>query len=225
MLDFAVLGFIALAGWAGYRRGMIRSLIGIVAFILAIMLSSIITPYVYSMLLNTNLSDTIHRQIMAYLGTGSGVSLGDMGLPTVLSGSLQPMVDSAIESTRTSVATAITTSIISLLARLLAFAFVYLFTTIVGGVLETVFSLPILKGINHLAGLLVGVLNGLLIVYIALAFIGLFYAIPAAPHIQDSIVTKYIYDNNILLQLFTDTLNTQLAHLRVDLMGFISGST
>ena len=72
-------------------------------------------------------------------------------------------------------------------------------------VADAITSLPILKQLDDVGGILYGLIKALLIVYVVLAIVSVILSFTASTAITDAIsssfVTKFFYDNNIILKI------------------------
>lgn len=71
--------------------------------------------------------------------------------------------------------------------------------------LETVAEIPIIKQFNEVGGIAYGILKGILIIYVILALISII--VPMLQNnaileiINNSILTKFLYNNNLILMI------------------------
>jgi len=69
-------------------------------------------------------------------------------------------------------------------------------------ILESLFTLPVLKTVNKGLGALVGVVNALLIVYLACGLVNLVVPMDKMPQVQQvvdsTLILKNFYNNNLL---------------------------
>lgn len=98
-----------------------------------------------------------------------------------------------------------------LIADIIAFLLTFLVITIVARiatyVLGIIGKLPIIGGINRFAGGVLGVATGLILTWTLFIVITLLYktdfAITCFQNIEDSIILKLLYDNNVLMNYIT----------------------
>ena len=182
----AVVVFLILAAWDGHRKGFIKKLVGIVSLVLTLVLTSVASPLVaellkehtgiYAMLQNSiNASDAELLDTLQMLGLGDAVS--------------------------------------GYLAEQILQTFAFLITLLLAGVLVRgiAFSLglaaklPVLHGINKLAGLVFGFGEGLLVVWIFFFVVTVFsptnWGGEMFAMISDSRILTWLYRENILFGL------------------------
>ncbi len=99
----------------------------------------------------------------------------------------------------------ISTIILNILSVIIIFFAIKLLLYIIANILDQVMRLPVLNGINKIAGGIFGGISGLIMVYIIFAIFTLFaptqFAAPLITQINDSMVASVLYHNNILLNL------------------------
>ena len=79
---------------------------------------------------------------------------------------------------------------------------------ILKSVLNLVFDLPLLHSINKIGGLGVGAIKNIVIIYVMLALIAFTSPLPfvannIAPKINNTIITKILYNNNLLVNVIS----------------------
>ncbi len=185
-LLLAVVAFLLLAAWDGYRKGFIRKLVGMISLALTLTLTYILSPFVAAFLReHTRLYDVMYSSIaasdMEFLEMLKG-----LGLEDALSGYLANQLLLAL-------AFLLTAILMGILIRGIAFS------------LGIAVRLPLLHGINKLAGLVFGLGEGLIIVWI------FFFAVTVLATtewgskmvymIADSGMLAWLYRQNILFGL------------------------
>ena len=101
---------------------------------------------------------------------------------------------------------AVTEMILKIVSILLLFAVVRVGVFLLLRLLDLLFKLPVLHGINSFLGMLIGAVNGLLIVFILCALLTLLVptdSMSALGEVIDkTLLVKYFYNNNLLIELF-----------------------
>ena len=97
-------------------------------------------------------------------------------------------------------------SVLGIIALILLYIAIRLFLFVLFKILSLIFELPLLKSLNKIAGAAIGVVNALFAVYLITAVLGLFLSGDVALTVQEAIsktyITKYFYENNLLLNIF-----------------------
>ena len=94
------------------------------------------------------------------------------------------------------------TNIVVLLAIFIIIRAILLLLTFISDIIT---SLPLIKQFNEVGGVVYGIIKGLLIVYVILAIVFLIIMISGkgtlSEIISSSYITKFFYNNNILLNM------------------------
>ena len=182
----AVAVFLILAAWDGHRKGFIKKMVGIVSLALTLVLTSVVSPLVAEFLKNsTGLYSTLQNSILAsdaeLLDT-----LGALGLGDAVSGYLADQILHAV-------AFLITLLLAGVLVQGIALS------------LGLAARLPVLHGINKLAGLIFGFAEGVFAVWIFFFVITAFsttdWGGKLLGMVSDSGILSWLYRENILFQL------------------------
>ncbi|MBO5199564.1 MAG: CvpA family protein [Lachnospiraceae bacterium] len=103
----------------------------------------------------------------------------------------------------------LTCIIINALAFIGTFLVLRIALGILAGALDLISKLPVLNGVNKLAGFAVGLVHGLIIVWIGFVLITMFggstVGQEALKLIGESKVLEFLYDNNLILKFITNT--------------------
>ena len=182
----AVALFLALAAWDGHRKGFIKKAVGIVGLILTLALTAMISPYAAEFLKeNTGLYDMLQSGI-AEGGAELLETFRSLGLEDAVSGYLADQVLGAL-------AFLIMLILISVLVQGIAFS------------LGLAAKLPVLHGLNKLAGLVFGLAEGVLLVWIFFFAVTAFAATDWGGRllsmISESGILSWLYRENLLFKL------------------------
>lgn len=210
---------------AAAKKGFIGACKNIVSIILTVILLSTMHPIILRELQSSGIGDSVKRVVTENVSktyekeqipeetdttdTEKSIQICQaLALPGFISEKIE---NSLVEMSqiRNNVMEVITDSIslfiLKLLALLILFIVVKLFVFLALKILESLFSLPVLKTVNTGLGALVGIVNALLTVYIICGILNLLIPMdkmPAATEVINSTyVLKHFYNNNILLSL------------------------
>jgi len=149
-IDLTILIIIALFIMVGYRKGLVRSILSLVQYIVVVFFSFQLTKPVADFLINkVNLDETI---ITWFYGQAEAV---ENKLYMISEEMVQMFVG----------------RIVNVVAFLLVFILLKILFRIVITILTQIFQLPILNEINKLGGIVLGGIEGILIVYILITLI------------------------------------------------------
>lgn len=223
ILDFAVIVVLVLGVMRGASKGLVLSVFHMVSFIISALLTAKFYPVFSNVLVDTKVYEWIKNGV-GKLGTNTMVpaitgneqeaaetvveslSIPKMFKPSVLKSlnfNISEVLnfDSIIEQINTSIANII----INILSIIILFIVISVLLYIVIKIIDGFMKLPVLKTINKLAGAAFGAIKGLLLIYVIFGIILLFAHIDAFAAIieliNNSILAKGLYNNNILLKL------------------------
>ena len=222
-LDLTVVAVVAFCGWRGYRNGLIRGAFGVVALIAALFIANIaakaysgeftgmLKPFVGGIVETTlaELADEDSDFISAsskseYQKNSIARSvLSQIGLPDV---SAERVAELAVQSDEpdTSFTDVITEKLCSTLAFVAVFGIGFILLSIIfaviGNLVGFVFSLPGLKLVDSITGVLFGVCKGVLIV-LALATVVRYFGLLARSTLEETKILQYVVNNNAVANM------------------------
>jgi uncharacterized membrane protein required for colicin V production len=204
----------------GFSLGFIRSVVGIIGYILAFWVSkeyhqSVTLYFVENFKRVADFKSTLAFKIEELLmgsiaeGTASlgNVSLEGSDIPFLQQLNLKNFIniESAAVTTAHDIGLKIADFVVNGIGAILIFLLVLLAVKIIGIILNALMELPVLKGVNRFAGLLVGLIKGSVFVFVLMT---LFAFLSPAIHdtsvmqaLYQSQIGSVLYNNNILLAL------------------------
>lgn len=224
----AILVFILLFSFfMGAKRGLIKSVWKIGAWVVTILLVvTLKTPFT-SMLAQTPAAAEIYNSITEkitpafsdslYYGEVSREQkeeiaktlhlpkivvsqvLHDYDAQAVLSGT-----STAVTRATDNIARSLTMMIIGFIAAVILFILIKILLFIIYLVLNSLSKLPVIRTANHFLGSILGFINALLLIYIVCAIVSFAAADNSEIYrmITETYIVKYFYNYNFLLQLF-----------------------
>jgi hypothetical protein len=104
-----------------------------------------------------------------------------------------------------SISTELSKIVIYIISMILLFIVIRIILLILKHFIKGIAKLPVLKQFDKLGGFIFGVAEGVLVVYIVLAILTIFNAVPSFKQVYDSIaaskIAKIFYENNFILNL------------------------
>ncbi|CDE83926.1 MAG: CvpA family protein [Clostridia bacterium] len=210
IIDIVIVAIIALCLFLGYRRGLTGSLLKILSFVLAIVIAFILFKPVSNLVINhTNWDDSLKTSIEQFITEKTSTPEEKSSLPQVIvdyidetmAQSVNEAKEVAIENTAQSVTNLIVNAgvwiAVFIIARILLI-FIKFITALIA-------KLPVIKQFDKLGGILYGILEAFVILYVLLAIISFI-----APMINNaefidalnkSFIGSMLYNNNILLKI------------------------
>ena len=215
IIDLIVIGIILLSTFLGYKKGLIGVAFKIASFIIAIIITLILFKPISNFIINnTEFAQTIENTIVQKLSTAEiengQIKQENSNLPEVIVNyinvGLQNTVNEAKDSIVKIVARNLAETIIDIIVIIGLFIITRLLLLFAKAILEAISEIPIIKQFNKAGGILYGILRGLLLIYLTLAIISLILPMldktAILNIINNSILTKVLYNNNIILMIF-----------------------
>lgn len=215
----------------GYIRGFLKIALSLAVTVASIFLVIAITPHVSAWIQeSTSIADTVQSKIQGMITLPEGVTedmLSSMEIPreqqiSLIEGAGLPSViqDMLLENNNNEAYEALGVSsfveyigayVTKLIADIISFIIVWVIVTILSRVLMAVIGIvgkiPVIGGINRIAGGVVGVGIGLIIVWILFVLVTLLYNTPIGQTCMQDITASQIltklYDGNILMKYIT----------------------
>jgi len=222
LIDLTIVGIIAFSAWRGYRNGLIRGVFGIVSLIASLFLANIaanayseeftgmLSPFVGGVV-ESAISEIIEKDIEYELIEHENDSeefrtafnaLRHIGLPVPAAIRVaEQAVEDEIEKF---LADKVANKLSSVLAYVAVFGVAFILVAIVfaviGNLIGFVFSLPGLKLIDTIAGIVFGLAKGLLIVLV-LAAVMRYFGLLALDILEGTTVLNYLVNNNMIADM------------------------
>lgn len=215
IIDLIIILIIALCIILGYRRGLTGSLIRIVSFVLALIIAFILFKPVSNFVIDhtnwdENLEQSIRQSILKEEANEKVENANEeKNMPDVIMKHINEAVKNAgneakaaiVDSTARNVAI----MIINIAVGIALFIISKIILLLIKGLAELITKLPIIKQCDKLGGIIYGLLQSLVIIYIAFAIISFVSPMLSTTGfieaIQKSFVGSIIYNDNLLLKL------------------------
>ena len=229
ILDIALIAVITAAVMIAKKRGFLKSSYNVLSLIItAVLIFTMQEPfceYLSSSKLGDTVRENVSKQVMGTAESEfseiddtedaeTAVKVGEMmGLPTFLMDFLDDKLEKqtkAVENMKNDALAVLTDTvtevIIKIISIILLFILVRLGVFLLLHFLDALFKLPVLHGINSFLGMIVGAVNGLLVVYVACALLTLLAPTESLSAISEAVdktlIMKYFYNNNLLIEFF-----------------------
>ncbi|MBP3544596.1 MAG: CvpA family protein [Lachnospiraceae bacterium] len=226
LLLIGVLVFLALCVVNGYRKGFLKIALSMAALAATIVIVAILNPYVSKFLMeNTGLYETLHESTTEFVmeifetqvdipintRTDEVFAIDHLTLPKAIREQLiednnsvvyEALGVSEFEEYLSGYLACMILNAISFIGTLIIAGFLVKVVFVMADIIEKV---PGIKGMNKLAGMLLGFLQGIVIIWIGCLVVTAFGATKTGQEIlamiQDSVLLSFIYNNNCLLLL------------------------
>lgn len=201
------IAILALSAWRGYRAGIVKMVLYIVTLILTIMLAgALLKPVSLLIKNNTSLYQNIENSVSEVIGEYDIIdtdSLKSLPFPEYM---VENITSGSAESLRNMAATVVADQIFNAIIYICLDIIVYIIIRIIMGTFNVVTKLPVIKEINRLAGLAVGLLEGILLLWLFCLVLQACgsetWAQQIFVQINDSAFLSWIYNNNLVGKFF-----------------------
>ena len=188
MTDLILLLILLLFSFIGFKRGFIRTVVGLTSTIISLILTALLYPQLSNAIYNSTIGDSIEEYFIELMSSGTEVEL--------------------LAETTAKTASVICINVISFLLVIIV---IKMMLMLLLKSLNLIAKLPILRQANAVLGMCSGFVSGLLICYI---IIGVVSALSTNGFIEPkwdealktSVLASLIYENNAITNILTDII-------------------
>lgn len=220
-LLMVVVGIIIYYGVQGKRRGFIRTIFSLCSLMIALVLTYTLSPYISKTLHNNDkvyqyISTTVDKVIKAEKEdtvSNQVEYIEGLKLPKSLKKALiennnkEVYTAFAVKSFGDYVNNYLVYLVINAMSFVITLFLIRILLLIMANGLDVLSKLPLINGLNKSAGLLVGILHGLIVIWVLCivltSFSGTAWGMELYSQINMSQILTVIYDNNLLLKGIT----------------------
>ena len=199
--DLAVLGIVALCTFIGYKQGLVKSAIKILSFFIAIIVAFVLYRPISNLIINnTQIDDNIKNAMIEKIKPEGIEQDEEINVENNSSFNIMGVATSTIEE----ITNVFTVKLIETVTLLLIFIIVKIAIKFVSAFTDLITKLPLLKQVNKLGGTIYGIIKGMILVYTILAVVYLVMPLlnkAVSKNIDKSVLTKMLYNNNIILNI------------------------
>ena len=217
LLDVIIIVVLVLFMYIGYRRGLIRTVFSLGSFVLAILMASYLYPIVAEWIRTTPVFTGLKEYIIRTMGLEEVVQaqaeevIASLPLPDLLYRALSQhntpyifeLLNVHSNNIEEYIAGFFAGMAINIVAMVLVFIVVRLILGFLASILDVVARLPVIKQFNHGGGLLLGLGQGVILVWLGLALMNLFFLDPTTPELarllDESLIAGLIYEHNPIM--------------------------
>ena len=196
ILDLVVILIVLLFTFLGYKQGLVKTAIKILAFFIALIVaSSLYKPVGNIIIKNTEIDEKIEERIKAKI------------LPENYEEKLSIIPNSIIETGEQSInslAKTISNKIIYYVTFLVLFLVIKIILRFITLLSDLITKLPIIKQFDKVGGLIYGFLKGIVIITVIFAIVSLASPLLDVKYvntIEKSFLSKKLYHNNYIVEL------------------------
>ena len=206
IVDIVILAILLLCIIIGYVRGLTGSLIKILSFVLSIVIAFILFIPISNLIIehtqiDENLEQSIREMIINEETEDENLS---EEITEYIGAQVEAAADDAKEAIIDSTANEVAITIVKAGTWLVLFIIARILLIFLKFITSLIAKLPVIKQFDKLGGIIYGVLEGLIVVYVILAIIS--FASPIiggelTETIDESYVGSMMYNNNLLLKI------------------------
>ena len=209
IIDLIIAGIIALCVIVGYAKGLTGALIKIVSFVLSLIIAFILyMPLSNYIINNTQIDNMIENTIRESIFKNDDQTKKEENMPTAITDYINQKVEDASNSVKENVINSTAKDVSQTIVRAGTWIMLFIIARIALIVLKFITALiaklPVIKQFDKLGGIIYGLLEGLVITYLALALIS-FITPMTKGNLSSDINKSYIgirmYNNNLLFKI------------------------
>ena len=204
VIDFLILLIILICSFIRYTRGLVKVVVGLLAFVIALVASVILYKPISNLIIEkTNLDDNIQAGIYEEI-KGEDIEKSDNG---IIEFANQYLVSEMKEVTAELISESITETIIEVITFIILLILIRIVLIFASAVFGLIAELPIIKQFNKAGGTIYGILQGIIINYIifAIIIVGIQIAkvdkVTIDNTIGESKIGSVLYNDNIIIKL------------------------
>ena len=202
IIDVLLVAIIWITAIKGYKKGLVKTIYALVAFIVAAVITTLfyeqVAEYMMSLPFVQEMIVKLNQSIAETIISNTNIN---MFMPVWMG----ETVMRAVQTAGITAAGKLVEIIIMIATVLVTFFLAKLLLGLVAGVLDAVMKLPILDTVNKTGGLLAGLIKGVLIVLVCFGVISMFVTAEKYQYIHNLVnetyIAKYFYNNNILMRM------------------------
>ena len=206
IVDLVILAIFILCIIIGYVRGLTGSLIKILSFVLSIVIAFILFVPVSNLIINnTQIDDNLEQSIREMI---IGNNEEEQKMPEAITDYIQQQVESASDSAKEAIADStareVSLTIVKAGTWIVLFIVARILLIFLRFITALIAKLPVIKQFDKLGGIIYGVIEGLIIIYVLLAIISFVSPMTNGAltnAIEQSYVGSMMYNNNLLLEI------------------------
>ena len=200
-LDIILLAVLVISFVIGYKKGFVKSVWKIVALVVTIVLVLALKTPTVNFLAGSALANNISTKIAENVNIpqGGGVDIAEtLNLPEFIQSDMTNQINSAnnaVNSINEKTVMWLTNLCLTVIACVALFIIIRLILMA---------EAPIIKGVNKFMGGIFATINIIFIIFLLLALVSMFAPVESNLYemIDKTYAVKYLYNYNILLQLF-----------------------
>ncbi len=229
-LFWVVIIFLVIMAIVGLKKGFIKMLFSLVSLIVTIVLTIIISPHVADFLMeSTELYDIAQEKTCEFIENvvlameeeaGESKTIDELPLPEVIKDLLHENNNEesygilGVDNLADYIGAYVARMVVNAVAFSGTFLVIFLAIKLVVALLDLISKLPLINGVNKLAGAALGLVEAFIILWIlclaVTSFAGAEWGRTLLNMINESEFLSFIYNNNYLMRIVSDVLKVVL---------------
>ena len=208
IVDLVIIGIMLLCIIIGYVRGLTGSLIKILSFILSIIIAFVLFIPISNLIINNTKIDDNLEQSIREIVIKEDEGIEETKMPDTITDYINNKVEQVADSTKETIvdntAREVTVTIIKAGTWIVLFIVARILMIFLKFITGLIAKLPVIKQFDKLGGIIYGILEGLIIIYVVLAiisFVSPMINVSISNAIDKSYVGSMMYNNNLLLKI------------------------
>lgn len=205
-LDIIIIAILIINIIIGYKKGLINVIFNICAFLIAIIATLVLYKPISNIIINNTQIDNKIEEIIIKNNDNDSEKIEEKNnkdINTFIKNAIQNTAEEAKKQATEVVAKQISTKVVEVITGIILFIVIRAILFILKITTGSIAKFPIIKQLNEVGGIAYGAIKGLVIVYIILTIMFFIISIKGnekiSTAIEESYVTKVIYNNNIIV--------------------------
>jgi uncharacterized membrane protein required for colicin V production len=213
IIDLVILALILLCVFFGYKKGLTKCVIKILAFVIAVVVAAIFFKPISNMVIEkTQIDDNIKNSIVSLVKDDveeTGKVSEETSLPQSMVNYINESIDNSINEVKTTVventADQISKTVINVGVAIILFVLARIALMFVSALSSIITDLPLIKQFDKVGGIIYGLIEALIIIFVVFAIISFISPMIEGSElilaINKSILGSALYNNNLLLNI------------------------
>ncbi len=207
IVDLVVIGIVLLCIIIGYVRGLTGSLIKILSFVLSIVIAFVLFVPISNLIIDkTNIDENIEQSIREMIIQNNETE--EKNMPTAITDYIGEQVEQAADNAKETIvnntAKDVSLTIVKAGTWIVLFIVARILLICLKFITGLIARLPVIKQFDKLGGIIYGILESLIIIYVILAIISFISPMlngTLSSAIEESYIGSIMYNNNLLLNI------------------------
>lgn len=201
IMDLIIIAIIALSTFIGYKQGLVKAAIKILSFFIAIIVAFVLYKPVSSIVINTtSIDENIKNTIIEKIKPEGASEQQEVYMEENFAKKIIGEANNTVEE----IANTFSIKLVETGTLLVLYIITRIALKFVSALADLIAKLPLIKQLNKAGGLVYGIIKGIVMVYTILAIVYLVSPLIKTDinkEIENSMITKQIYNNNVLLNI------------------------